>query len=369
MAITKKGRELYTSDRSVITISNVNYTDFKSFKVSRSVDDVCGSFSIEISRPFDNPFKTGVVIDIVLDDIVLMRGKIYNVKLRGDHKTDNIILSGRDITGDLIDSTVPDNAKVYTSGVNIEDIASRVITALGLSGIGIFNATGSAIEPFAEDEIVSCETEKRAVEFLQDYCRKRQLFLNTDETGSLIFFRATGEDRGNRIINLQKDNNNNVISWDLNNDISERFGKYICKVQSDRDYETDVDITGEAFDTEISESRQLEFILEEAGTQQECTNRAIEESNIRRARAFEYTVTVRGFEDKTLWTVNQLVDVDDFFNDVKGTFFLKSVEYKLNLETGRTTKLVLTNKDAYTLQAAKSARESKTSVAAGIWSS
>ena len=368
MALTLPQRKRYKSERSVITVSNANYTEFKSFTVSRSVDDVCGSFNIEISRPVDNPFKTGVTIDIVIDDNRLMRGKIYNVKPRGDAKTDNIIISGRDITGDIIDSTVPDEAKVFTGSLTIQDIAHRIMVSLGLPILTV-NATGSPIEPFTEDEIISCETGSTVDEFLQDYCRKRQLFINTDSEGRLVFFKGTGVNEGNKIVNLEKDDNNNAKSWDVDYNISERFHKYICKVQDEEDYQESVDISGQAIDTEIEEGRELEFILEEAGTQQECTNRAIEESNIRRARAFEATYVVQGFEDKTLWAVNQLVDINDFFGDVKGIFFLKAVEYKLDIDTGRTTKLVFTNRDAYTLQAAIGAREVKTSSTSKLWNS
>lgn len=350
----------------IITVSNTNYTDFKSFTVNRTIDDVCGSFNIEISRPIDNPFRVGKIIDVVVHGVQLMRGKIYNIALRGNAREDNIVIAGRDITGDLVDSTVPDDAKVYEAGVNIFDIAGKIIKSLGLD-LTVFNNTGGEIEPFGEEEIVSCEAGQTAIEFLQDYCRKRQLFLVTNEFGGLEFFKATGQSSDNRLINLENDVNNNLLSWDTSYNSAERFWKYICKTQDESDYGTSVDFSGTAFDGQIDMGREFEFILEEAGSQKECADRAAEESNVRRARSFEYAATVQGFKDKSVWRINQSVFINDFFSAVKGFFLVKAVEYKLDVRTGTTTRVTCTNPDAYTAQAAIDAREAKTSSSGDGW--
>ena len=366
MAIESSKNQLYNEKESVITVSNENFSRFKSFAIRRSIDDICGSFNIVISRPEDNPFKNNTVINIVLDGRQFMKGIIYGVRLTGDAKTDDIVISGRDITGDLIDSMVPDDAKVYKAGANIINIAQKIIDSLGLD-IKVVNNTGDPIEDFSEEEIISCETGQTAIDFLEQYSRKRQLFINTSVGGALEFFKANGVNVGNRIINQKGNNNNNVIKWDTKYNTSERYGTYICKSQKESSSGSVDDFAGTAVDEESRSSRIFEFISEESSNQSECDERAEEESNVRRARSFEYEATVQAFGDNNDWTINQLVSVDDEFADVHGEFLIKAVEYNLDINKGRTTAVMLTHKDAYTVQASISARESKTSNAGAGW--
>lgn len=359
-------KQIFEETEAVITVSNTNFARFKSFVIKRSVDDVCGTFRVVISRPAENPFKRNMVIDIELDGRQFMRGRIYDIELNGEADADDIIISGRDITGDLIDSTVPDDAKVHQAGANLMTITKKIIDSLGLD-IGVLNNTGGPIESFAEDEIVSCETGQTAIDFLEQYSRKRQLFINTTTLGDLEFFKAGGENLGNRLINEFDNNNNNVIVWNVNYNTSELFREYICKSQKASDTGSYDEFTGTAIDIQSVEGRKLEFIAEEVSTQAECDERAKQESNVRRARSFEYTATVQGFRDKEKWDVNQLVAVVDDFTDVYGQFFVKAVEFMLDITNGSTTRLTLTHKDAYTVQAAISAREVKTSEAGALW--
>jgi len=322
---------------------------------------VCGEFAITLSRPADNKstFKAGDVIDIRLDGTQIMRGKVYTVDVEGDAFDDYIVISGRDITGDLVDSTVPDNSKVYTDGVSLLDIASKILQSKRMTKIiNINNSTGGPIVPFTKDEIISCEIGDTIIEFLMKYCRKRQIFLNTSPSGSLVFFKADGKTTGNRIINNFKNNNNNVTDYKAKFGIADRFYKYTCKTQSSGGWsDGEVDSQASVFDPGVDIFRETEFKLEEGFSgSDECKKRAAEESNVRRARAFEYEATVVGFKDKVLWGVNQLVTVSDDKSGVQGEFLIRGVEYKVDSREGTTTKLTITDKDAYTAQAALSLR-------------
>ncbi len=371
MTLIKNVKFIYEDKDNIVKISNTNYKTFKSFFVKRSIDDVSGSFNIKMSRPANDvtPFKAGDIIDIVLDKVQVMRGKIYEIDLEGDATSDDIILSGRDITGDIIDSTVPDDSKVYTGGegdegVSIFDIAGKILTSLGLDDIiRIRNDSGETIKPFTKEEIISCETGWSVIKFLLKYCRKRQLFLNTDAFGNLVFFKANGIKTGNQIINEFKNNQNNVVSYKGKFNISERFNRYICKSQSSKRWlggdDATVDADGIAIDDKISFGREFEFKAVESMDASEAQERAKEEANVRRARGFEYTVEVQGFKDRVFWAVNQFVNISDDKVDVHGEFLIKGVEYGLDIRKGRTTKLVITDRDAYTVQASINKKDSK----------
>lgn len=349
-------KDTYNERFSVVKVDNNNYMTFKSFNVKRSIDDVCGTFSIELSRPPSgkNPFKSQDVIDIVLDGVQVMRGKIYETQLDGTAIEDNITIAGRDITGDIIDSTVPEGAKVFSDGVGMFDIASKIITSLGLGEtIPILNLTGEKIEPFSKDELVTVDAGTTVAEILMKYATKRQLFINTGPTGQLVFFKANGSDSGNVLVNKFKSNENNVIGYKTKFNTSERFYRYICYSQDSNGWDAlDMNTAGVAFDTQIATHRQLEFMMEEGGKQSEVKLRAEEEANIRKARAFEYEALVQGFKQKTPWQTNKFIEIQDEKSGISGQHLVKSVEYSLTNDRGRTTKLVCTHRDAYTLQAA-----------------
>ena len=360
MTLIKNIKFTYDDKDSIVRISNTNYKTFKSFSVSRSIDDVCGAFNIGITRPPNDvtPFKTGDIIDIILDDVQVMRGKIYEIIPEGDAISDDIILAGRDITGDIVDSTVPDDSKVYTDGVSIFDIAGKILRSLGLGNkIQIINLSGESIKSlsFTKEEIISCKTGYTVIKFLLKYCRKRQLFLNTDVFGNLVFFKAKGFKTGNQIINEFKNNQNNVVSYKSKFNISKRFHKYICKSQDSALWlggdDAIVDTDGIGIDGQIETTRILEFKSVESMSAEEAKNRAAEEANVRRARGFEYTAVVQGFKDKRPWAINQFVTVSDEKADVHGEFLIKGVVFNLDNLSGRTTKLILTDRDAYTAQA------------------
>lgn len=360
----------YDDATTTIEVSSSSYKTFKSFMVSRSIDDMCGRFSLTMSRPKGaSPIRTGDIINISLDGKQVMRGRVYKALLEGDASSDYISLAGRDITADVFDSTVPDTCKVFSDSVSILSMIQSIVRDMGLSKeIAVINKTGDVINNFTDTEVVSAKLGKKVSVFIHKYARKRQLFINTDVNGNIILFRADGIFTPNKLINRAVSDDNNVIGFSVSRDISKRYYKYICKSQSSNGWgDSEVDATGYAIDDEISENRVLEFKLEEGQDSTECRERAIEESNVRRARGFEYTVTVSGHKDKTLWEVNQFVLVDDDKADVHGIFIVKKVEYTLNLRQGRITKLVLTSKDAYTLQASIDSRAKQESGSGSLW--
>ena len=343
--------------KDMLRISDNKQLGYKKIVVGRSMDNVCGYFEITVDRGFYDRSVAfpGQVVNIELDNRQIMRGRIYRVVSLGDASSGDIVISGRDVTGDLVDSTVPEGAKIFASGVDILTIGRGVINGLGLGFlIGAYLQGQNTIEPFSGEDVISDITAVSAIDFLHRYCRKRQLILNTDIFGNLLFKKAEGTRSNNEIINKFRGTNNNVISYRGTYDISKRYRKYICRSQDAELWSSEeVDSSGTALDTDplLYEGRELEFRMEEGADGSEALKRAEEESNLRRSRAFTYTAIVEGFEDKTLWAIDRVVKVVDDFIFAQGDFLIKAVEYRWDLREGKTTKLELTTVDAYTAQA------------------
>jgi prophage tail gpP-like protein len=350
-------------EETVILIDGKTYSEMKKCTVTRHVDTVCGTFSLHLPTDKTNPFKIGSVLSIKMGGAQVMRGKVYCLEQVIGPEKDEIVVSGRDITGDLVDSTVPDSCKVFGAGVHILDIAKKIVAERGFEkSIFCYNNAGD-VQPFSEDEIITCEVGDTISDFLMRYCRKRQLFLNTDPFGNLIFFRADGVDTGNNIQHLTTSNANNVIERSIKRISHECFNRYICRSQELDAWESlksvasggeerDVDTFGEAFDSRPENAgRELEFLLEKGGSSADCTARATEEADVRRSRAFEYSVKVKGYRDIKPWAVNQLVNILDTRADISGKFYICGVEYNYDMNEGKTTRLSISYKDAYVLLA------------------
>lgn len=347
-----------------IKLNGIGYINWEQASVFRSMETVCGAFSFTSSADENNlfPIKVGEAVEISVDGIQVINGFVEKLGIEYSAKSHAITVSGRDILGDLVDSTVG-AIKEFTGAVSLLDIARRVLDENNLSSVNIKDETGG-FETFKPIEVTSAEVGMGAFEFLELYARKSQILLTNDGKGNLVFARASTEALPATLKN-KVGGDSNILQASTNFDDSQRHYKYIVQSQLNAQSQdlgvSPKDIAsqrGQAIDSQIRTSRLLEFNAEESSDSQTATERAVWEANIRRARSLSYSPTIQGHSvNGQLWKPNILVEVDDDFADIQATLLIKSVRYAQSIDGGSTTKLGLTYQDAYTLQAEQSARE------------
>jgi len=361
-----------------IRVNGKPFTHFQNATVMRSIESLCGRFTLTSSAD-DNelfPVLAGDAVEILADDVTILTGFVDKSGGSYDDKSHQITVNGRDRLSDLVDSTVA-RAVEFSPNIGLESIVKHVLRDLGID-VEVINNAGK-IENFTETEIQSEGIGQNAFQFLESLARKRQVLLTSDFKSNIVLIRGNtgkiktplkhikgGQRTGQRgrLTTSGDDNNIKSAQWDY--DLSNRFNKYTVQAQLVTTFlgagttpEDAVTQSGSATDDQIRKTRVLEINSEENADASTAGLRAIWEANIRRARSFSYFCTVQGHSvDGAPWDFNKLVHVSDVFADLSSEFLIKQVDFSYNKTKGSSSKIGITYKDAFTLQAEQDARES-----------
>lgn len=339
-----------------------NLKNFISAEVKRSIRSISGGFTFTTSADDNDalPVKVGDPIKILADDTPVITGFIDTISVGYGANGHTITASGRDITQDIVDSTVG-STKEFKGSLTLESIMFRVISDLGLGGVMKVINRVATLKPFLPTEITSAEIGQTAFDFFESYARKRQVLMTTDGAGNIELVRGAITPVPIFLANLTDKSDptglvSNIISATASFDITNRFNKYTVRSQGNpiSGLPTDTpdriaEVKGEATDSDIRSSRRLEFKSEEPLNALEATERANWEQSIRRANSLRYSATVQGHSfsiSKTLYNFNQLIVIQDDFCDIHDILLSTDVTFKYGL-SGSTTTIDFTYKDAF----------------------
>jgi len=344
-----------------VEVNGTGYNLYKQVDISGSLDDFSKEAQLIVSEAVDlnSVIKINDKVSIYLDDIKLITGYAEKVNDSESDTSHDLNFKLRTLAADIIDSSCPDDLKNVDGVTVYKDLVSKAVTGLGLN----ITITDNIVATF-NDEVKAAETGKNCFEFLQEYARKVQVFLNTDGDGNIIIRRPGGVLKTHLVEGI------NILESSINLDYSQRFGTY--KVYSNANVTeqkktTNFNVVGEATDSLVRDTRLFEKISDKPMNADECAFAAIEEANIRRIRSFQYTAKVAGFSaNGELWEEGKIVNVTDTKKGVKGIFVIKDVRYNFS-EAGEYTTLTMTEPDAYTLEADLSTYNANTVVLADVY--
>lgn len=354
-----------------LRINNEEFTSFKTATLRRSIEYNSGEATIvsSVNETQGLPAKAGDFVQILIEDTPKLTGYVDEISGIMDDKRHLITFSVRDTIQDLIDSSVPEEVRNIPTPISFVSFVTKVIESLGLD-IRVINEV-IGITDFTETEKIISKAGTTAMDFINSYARKKQVYLIPDGSGNIIIFRPDEETTQSQILNQVGNQNNNVKSHSFSIRQQERYNKYICRSQSDlasnpfaADYTTEgTNINSEAIDDQIRASRILEIISDESMTKDECQKRADEESNLRRSMATEYNCVVQGFISNTseIWDIGQTIKVNDDYASMIGIFLIKSVEYNQDNDLGSTTNISCCTPDAFQVIAGLNIKDSRRS--------
>jgi prophage tail gpP-like protein len=331
-----------------VRVNGKTFNLFKQVDISTSLDNFSSEARIIISEEVDDFsfIRINDLIQIYLDGIQKVTGYAENITDSESNTTHDVSYRVRDMVQDIIDSTVPDNVKSLKNITLFKQLCELVVSGLGMT-IKVIDDVGAKLT----GELKAASIGQNANDFLQEYARTVQVFLNTDGKGNILIRRPNKLLK--TILLLQVNgNNNNIKDSSISLDYSKRFGKYIVRSNPSlaADKKTDnLNQIGVAIDPQIRSSRIDEKIAESPMTAEQCKQAAAEEANIRRIRSFNYKCTVVGFSaNGELWEDGRLVKVQDDKKGMKGTFVIKDCTYNFS-SGGEFTTMNITYNDAYTV--------------------
>ena len=319
---------------------------FDSITVNTTLDNLCGTFELATTLKASNPFDRGDLMEIKTkvdtgEPINLVKGYVEESKGSITNSSAMVTYSGRDLLGDLVDSSVPSEVALTEGGISLPELCAKVINGLGISA-SVINQVGT-IEPFSKEEISAVGFGGQAGSFLQSFARKRHLFLNTDGKGNLVIFNPP-ESLGYK----EKLTKESILSRDFSYSDVNRFNR--IEVGSEDNFaqgespdpDNAVDRRAVFTDPDVRKTRQLQVQAEESMTDAEIEGKAQEEVNIRRARAFNFSCTVPSHK----YEKGKLIRVEDELSGVYGTLLIRAVAYTSSA-SGNTSRLTLCFPETY----------------------
>lgn len=339
-----------------LKVGGKSYSGWKTVRVSRSLEAICGSFDIGISenllpRNWVAEIDDGLPIDVgnectlVADGEILVTGYVDDVARSLDSRSHEASISGRDKTCDLVDCSAVHKQGMFKN----RDLADIALALLEPFKIGlVVNADHG--EPFRRTKI---EPGESVFELLDRLARMRGVLLTTDGAGNLVVTRAglglSATEASTKLTRLGTSLNlgQNISTIRTERSQRDRYSKYIVKSQIPGDDNTDAGynpkLLGVADNETVSRYRPLVMVSEHPGNAFELSRRAQWERGVREGRSTRITVSVAGWRhDDGFWTPNRIVRLEARQLGIEGAdMLIVSVAHTLD-ESGTRTEMSLT---------------------------
>ncbi len=348
----------------LLKVNGTIYTNFLSASVQVRLDTLSNSFSFNaVAEDGDPlPFSKGDSCEVLIDDDTVVTGTIEILTVNYDANSHTIGITGRDKTGDLLDSTLTKLPAITAQAVTLKQIIEQVINSLNTDVKVVDNVNP---DPFKNTiNLLNVESGESAWQFIQRMARQRQVLLTSNAQGDIVITRAEPTVLPNGVLqNIIGATDNNILRGSVTYDDTGRYNKYILTSQlglipvsrsGAADNSLIVNQVGTATDSEIRVGRQLVLVAE--GPFPVITNneRSLWEANIRKARGTIFNATVLGHRiNGTLWEINNLVSVTDVFSGIDGQMLINAVTFNLDVNSGSTTEIMLVEKNSYQLTLAE----------------
>lgn len=354
-----------------LIIDNVPCFNFKSIQISRSIENFCGTFSFTATAADQQafPIRRGAYAVVTINGEPVVTGWVETIS-PSISATDHMVnIGGRDVTCDLVDSTLAADSVELTTPVTLVSIIQQVLDALGLE-LEIVNNVPS-LEPYGADDLVACEAGQGAFDFIEQHARKKQVLITTDGRGRIVIARAETTQAAFRLTNMIGNSSNNVLDSSAVYDDSQRFNRYIVQSQGnmvgansfgESDFDDIVNVTSQAaIDNQVRRGRVLHLVAENSALSGTAFDRATWEASVRKARSMTYSANVDGITDydDMPHAFNRLIMVEDFACDISARMLIKSVAFSIS-DGGADTSFELATEGSYTLELEQPAPRKRT---------
>lgn len=342
-------------------VNGVEYSEFMSGAVTLSMESLANDYTLTASAAGGFPaLRLHDAIQIKIDGTLMLSGHVEEVKGSESEGQHTVTYSGRDKTGDVIDSQLNTLSDLRAgNSLTLAKIIKLVLKDIG-SSVGVIDSLRPAPFNTAED-IVTPKVGQSAYELIASYARKRQALLSSDAEGNIVVTQSSASDSGATVQRLAGRGDNNILSqsWSLVG--SKLYRKYVHRGQldpralnfaGDTGTESVENQFGEYTDTAIRVGRQfVKAETENAYSSAQLKDRARWSGQLAKAQATRFSCTVAGHQmpEGGLWLPNTLVRVRSDAADIDRQMLLTSVTYSQSTGQVTTAALEFAEKDVYTI--------------------
>ncbi len=366
---------------------------FKSVRITHSIEQLAGTFSIDVSGGWAKPLgfgvEKGMSCEVFIGNDAVITGYLDNIEVQASPTQHTISFDGRDKSGDLVDCSAPPREWV---GMSFEHVAVELCRPFGVdlyrqvkTGPAGYITPDKTHEPcpierchnggekLPRKATNSGETIHRTLEKL---AKLQGVLLISDRKGGLLVTRAGLGGRavdalamGSNIkdIRLQESFVNLfsdiTVKGQANGATSTAAGTPVfTSVQSVKPSASikrkaevrsgSVLPTNQVTRTTAADRyRPLIIMADSQADAKRCNEIAAWEASTREAKSKRITVVVQGWRqsDGSLWSINTLVRLRCPWVREDEDLLICACEYTLDASGGTTTRMQLTSPDAYTV--------------------
>lgn len=341
-----------------LVVNGKRYSGWKSVRITRSIESLAGSFSLDVSDRWDGetapwPIFEGDECQIEIGGVSVIDGFVGKRNLSADKQSRSLSYEGRDRAGLMVDCSAVLSKWTYRN-VDLEELASTLANPFGVT---VAVQSGLALTKLPKIAISPGDT---AYEAFRKAADAEGVILVSDGNGGVLITRA-GSARAAALVEGQ-----NIEKASVGYDGDSRFYKYIVATQiagTDKASGDATRIQAQAIDEGVTRTERVLLIRPLKGySTTDARKRADWEARIRAAKAETVTVEVQGWRQPNgkLWPLNALVHVKaPRLVGVDGDMLISQVEHTVG-DGGQMTQLRLMRPDAFTPEpvAAKVSNES-----------
>ena len=339
----------------LLEVEGIKYEGFTDVGVNSALENFSSSFSFSTTVKenslgvIQNDLKLGQQARVFVGDDLAITGFIESLDISYSAGSHSINVSGRDIGGDLIDSSIRQKSYIQRDFFKLINL----VLVDNEYSIKVINNVGTlTLEP---TETIKTEQGDSVFDFLDRYAKKLQVLLKINPNGDLEIIREDDEVVKNFLIN-DFTQNNNILSASLNLSTINRFNLIeVYSQDNNRTHKaTGISQKGIATDSKIRTTRRKVITMNTASQSKSLKSLAEWNVNLRRAKGSRYSCKVVGFySGKNIWQPNKLVNIIDYTAQVQGNFLIQGVEFSQSLQ-GSFTTLDIVERGAFSVEGVNS---------------
>jgi prophage tail gpP-like protein len=344
------------------------YEGWKQVTVNQSFDKVAGDATLVISeqRYRALPIKLGATIQILMGSTPTITGHVHEIDGSITWTSHEITLKIRDKTADFVDSTLGPGHE-HKPPIALADMLRKGLGKMGLSGIQVIDKVNP--EKFGPAEVPVGGVDELGHAFYDKWARQRQTVMNTDGKGNIVIDRNRKQ-RGPGYLwsafegdPTSSKNNVTEVKYKKSDD-----GRHNTHAQATQKSQNDMkhwegrpkgDKPAQAkpmskkwgigTDTGVRPERRKHYRGSKGLNSGSPKKGAKWRSNLSKARGFQYSAKVQGFEMGIgfLWWPGFIIPVRDDHWEIADELFITAVKFHKDWGHGATTEVICTYNDAF----------------------
>ena len=341
------------ADELILVTGSKRYGGWKSIRVTRSIESLCGSFALEVSDRWSGdvdpwPIAEGDACRVELNGQVVIDGYVDDREPGGDATGRTLAINGRDRAQDLVDCSLlvlDASTQGHRWTYRNLDIAQFARIVAAPHGINVTVQPGLVLP---KDPYLVAHPGETGFEAIKRAAGSANVLVVSDGQGGIVITRA-GTSRASGLIE-----GFNIKAAHAKYSSADRFHTYLISSQPPGTDETSGEslrVQASATDIGVTRTNRVIVIRPDKGMDTATARRRADwEARIRAAKAASATITVQGWTQQggELWTPNALVFVSaPKLIGIEGDMLISQVEHTVG-EGGTITQISIVRPDAFT---------------------